>query len=96
MGKMAESFNTTVPCLEDELTQLILDDQIQARIDSHNKVHNHVRCSKDKMVGRKLGLKMTFQFQGQFGTWGTLHVSCDCKFHILNLNFICWKHVWST
>ena len=38
MGKMAESFNTTVPALEDELTQLILDDQIQARIDSHNKV----------------------------------------------------------
>lgn len=38
MGKMAESFNTTVPCLEDELTQLILDDQIQARIDSHNKI----------------------------------------------------------
>ena len=38
MGKMAESFNTTVPALEDELTQLILDDQIQARIDSHNKI----------------------------------------------------------
>lgn len=35
---MAESFNTTVTALEDELTQLILDDQIQARIDSHNKV----------------------------------------------------------
>lgn len=38
MGKMAESFNTTIPFLEDELTQLILDDQIQARIDSHNKI----------------------------------------------------------
>ncbi|CAB4013176.1 COP9 signalosome complex subunit 1 [Paramuricea clavata] len=38
MGKMAQSFNTTVPALEDELTQLILDDQIQARIDSHNKI----------------------------------------------------------
>ncbi|XP_028406609.1 COP9 signalosome complex subunit 1-like [Dendronephthya gigantea] len=38
MGKMAESFNTTIPALEDELTQLILDDQIQARIDSHNKI----------------------------------------------------------
>ena len=38
MGKMAQSFNTTVPALEDELTRLILEDQIQARIDSHNKV----------------------------------------------------------
>ncbi|XP_046855833.1 COP9 signalosome complex subunit 1-like isoform X2 [Xenia sp. Carnegie-2017] len=38
MGKMATSFNTTVSDLEDELTKLILDDQIQARIDSHNKI----------------------------------------------------------
>ncbi|XP_065343145.1 COP9 signalosome complex subunit 1 isoform X2 [Cloeon dipterum] len=38
MRKMAESFNTSVPALEDELMQLILDGQIQARIDSHNKV----------------------------------------------------------
>jgi len=35
---MAASFNTTVNGLEDELTILILDNQIQARIDSHNKV----------------------------------------------------------
>ncbi|XP_059476353.1 COP9 signalosome complex subunit 1 isoform X2 [Neocloeon triangulifer] len=38
MRRMAEAFNTTVPALEDELMQLILDGQIQARIDSHNKV----------------------------------------------------------
>jgi PCI domain len=38
MRKMSESFNTTVPALEDELMQLILDGQIKARIDSHNKV----------------------------------------------------------
>ena len=38
MRKMAESFNTTVTDLEDELMQLILDGQINARIDSHNKV----------------------------------------------------------
>ena len=44
MGKMAGSFNTTVPALEDELTQLILDDQIQARIDSHNKVMQAIYC----------------------------------------------------
>ena len=38
MTKMAEAFNTSLPALEDELMQLILDSQINARIDSHNKV----------------------------------------------------------
>ncbi|XP_037074697.1 COP9 signalosome complex subunit 1-like isoform X2 [Pollicipes pollicipes] len=38
LRKMAEAFNTTVPELEDELMRLILDGQIQARIDSHNKI----------------------------------------------------------
>lgn len=38
MRRMATAFNRTVPALEDELMQLILDGQIQARIDSHNKV----------------------------------------------------------
>ncbi|XP_013408510.1 COP9 signalosome complex subunit 1 [Lingula anatina] len=38
MGKMAEAFNTTVNALEDELMQLILDGQINARIDSHKMV----------------------------------------------------------
>ena len=38
MRKMAEAFNTTVTELEDELMQLILEGQINARIDSHNKV----------------------------------------------------------
>jgi COP9 signalosome complex subunit 1 len=38
MHKMAMAFNRTVPALEDELMQLILDGQIQARIDSHNKI----------------------------------------------------------
>ncbi|XP_066992136.1 COP9 signalosome complex subunit 1 [Anabrus simplex] len=38
MRKMASAFNTTVLALEDELMQLILDGQIQARIDSHNKI----------------------------------------------------------
>nr|CAD7577418.1 unnamed protein product [Timema californicum] len=37
MHRMADSFNTTVLALEDELMQLILEGQIQARIDSHNK-----------------------------------------------------------
>ncbi|KXJ28579.1 COP9 signalosome complex subunit 1 [Exaiptasia diaphana] len=38
MSKMARAFNTSVSRLEDELSQLILDEQINARIDSHNKV----------------------------------------------------------
>ena len=38
MQKMAEAFNTSLPYLEDELMHLILDNQINARIDSHNKV----------------------------------------------------------
>ncbi|KAK3091694.1 hypothetical protein FSP39_021926 [Pinctada imbricata] len=38
MRKMADAFNTTVLALEDELMQLILDGQINARIDSHNKI----------------------------------------------------------
>ncbi|XP_065829194.1 COP9 signalosome complex subunit 1-like isoform X2 [Oscarella lobularis] len=37
MTKMATAFNTTVAQLEDELTKLILDGQISARIDSHSK-----------------------------------------------------------
>ena len=36
---MASSFNTTVTDLENELMTLILEGQIQARIDSHNKVN---------------------------------------------------------
>ncbi|XP_075557516.1 COP9 signalosome subunit 1b isoform X2 [Dermacentor variabilis] len=38
MTKMAQAFNTTLGPLEEELMQLILDGQIQARIDSHNKI----------------------------------------------------------
>lgn len=38
MRKMAVAFNRSVSELEDEIMQLILDGQIQARIDSHNKV----------------------------------------------------------
>jgi len=34
---MAEAFNTNVMNLEKELSQLIMENQIQARIDSHNK-----------------------------------------------------------
>ena len=37
---MAAAFNTSVLSLEGELTQLILEGQISARIDSHAKVFN--------------------------------------------------------
>ncbi|XP_054565890.1 COP9 signalosome complex subunit 1 isoform X2 [Eptesicus fuscus] len=38
MRRMATAFNTTVAALEDELTQLILEGLINARIDSHSKI----------------------------------------------------------
>lgn len=38
MTKMAQAFNTSMRDLENELMQLILDGQINARIDSHNKI----------------------------------------------------------
>ena len=38
LNKMSASFNTSVISLEDELTQLILDGQISARIDSRKKI----------------------------------------------------------
>ena len=38
MHKMAQSFNTTVTQLESEVATLVMDGQIQGRIDSHNKV----------------------------------------------------------
>mmetsp|Transcript_29356 Transcript_29356/g.56342 ORF Transcript_29356/g.56342 Transcript_29356/m.56342 type:complete len:415 (-) Transcript_29356:242-1486(-) len=38
LSKMAAAFNTTVTGIEGELASLIMDNQIQARIDSHNKI----------------------------------------------------------
>lgn len=38
MNKMAKAFNTDVESLENEIFNLILDGQIHARIDSHNKI----------------------------------------------------------
>jgi len=37
LDKMAAAFSTSVPALENELTGLILDGQMNARIDSHNR-----------------------------------------------------------
>lgn len=44
LRKMAICFNTSLPELEDELMQLILDGHIKARIDSINKVSMVLRC----------------------------------------------------
>lgn len=53
LNKMANAFNTTVTSLEDELTQLILDGQISARIDSQKKVRLsnlfHLSSNKTKV-----------------------------------------------
>lgn len=49
MRKMAEAFNTTVPALEDEIMQLILDGQVNARIDSHNKVRDSLHVKVKSM-----------------------------------------------
>jgi COP9 signalosome complex subunit 1 len=38
MREMAKAFNRSVQALENEIMQLILEGQIQARIDSHNKI----------------------------------------------------------
>lgn len=52
MNKMALAFNTTVAALEDELTQLILEGLINARIDSHSKVYSsykaHIKHSNNQ------------------------------------------------
>ena len=49
---MAAAFNTTVPSLEDELTQLILDGQISARIDSNAKVNWNSRTQAISLTNR--------------------------------------------
>ena len=54
MNKMASAFNTTIPALENELMQLILDGLINARIDSQGKVTsscvNIWKARKNKIV----------------------------------------------
>lgn len=66
---MASCFNTTLVDLEDELMTLILDGQIQARIDSHNKVNGadfkpvslvllSLSWRRRKCLGSKLALSL--------------------------------------
>lgn len=68
MYKIATEFSTTVPALEDELTQLILDGQIQARIDSNRKIL--VTNRENKRISSQLGkiLLMIVEFGRRFIT----------------------------
>lgn len=53
LHKMATAFNTDVASLENELIALILDGQISARIDSHDKVRIYICgdvCSMNALV----------------------------------------------
>lgn len=60
MRKMSEAFNCTIFDLENEIMQLILDGQIQGRIDSHNKIlfaknadHRSLTFEKAITVGKE-------------------------------------------
>lgn len=50
LRKMATAFNTSLSALEEELTLLILDGQIQARIDSQNKVNWLINGISDRNI----------------------------------------------
>jgi len=52
MKVMAKCFNCSLPALEEEVVNLILEGQIRARIDSHNKVStaNIFLIRRDKKV----------------------------------------------
>ncbi|KAJ3318677.1 hypothetical protein HDU76_000759 [Blyttiomyces sp. JEL0837] len=53
INKMAAAFNTTVAELEPELAMLIIDNQVQARIDSHNKVLHVKKADQRSTVFEK-------------------------------------------
>jgi len=62
MKTMADSFNTTVGGLEKELERLIMEDSIQARIDSHNKVLI-ARTTDQRTSTFEKSMKMGSEFQ---------------------------------
>nr|XP_054500786.1 COP9 signalosome complex subunit 1 isoform X2 [Agelaius phoeniceus] len=62
MRKMATAFNTTVAALEDELTQLILEGLINARIDSHSKIL-YARDVDQRSTTFEKSLQMGKEFQ---------------------------------
>ncbi|XP_048871382.1 COP9 signalosome complex subunit 1 isoform X2 [Brienomyrus brachyistius] len=62
MNKMAMAFNTSVAALEDELTQLILEGLINARIDSHSKIL-YARDVDQRSTTFEKSLQMGKEFQ---------------------------------
>lgn len=62
MDKMADAFITSVPALEDELVNLILDGQIQARIDSYNKIL-YAKAVDQRSTTFEKALQMGSQYQ---------------------------------
>jgi len=62
LNRMAESFNTSVAGLENELMALILEGQIQARIDSHNKIL-YAKNMDERSVTFEKSLKMGQQYE---------------------------------
>ena len=81
MEKMARAFNTTVSKLEDELSNLILEGQIQARIDSHNKVN-----SKLTRWLKRRG-SFLFNFFLRLKCFRRIIYACMCVALLFDINF---------
>jgi len=62
LNTMADAFRTTVPALEKELSRLINDSKISARIDSHNKVL-YARTSDQRSATYDRAMQMGDEYQ---------------------------------
>ncbi|KAJ3129946.1 hypothetical protein HK098_007212 [Nowakowskiella sp. JEL0407] len=90
MNKMAKSFNTTVSQLEAEIATLIGENQIQARIDSHNKVLRIKKTDQRTQIFEK-ALKMSDEYQLQ--TKHTLLRMKLLRADLVELYTMSWKDV---
>jgi len=98
LNKMAVAFNTSVGSLEDELTQLILDDQISARIDSHAKVRRpcnskHINHVHNMYINANMILVILYSCLG-----GLAHVCdiCSDLIHFYLIKQVCFGNSDST
>jgi COP9 signalosome complex subunit 1 len=62
LNTMAQAFNTDVPILEKELAGLIMENSIQARIDSHNKIL-YARTTNERCNTFERALRMGEEYQ---------------------------------
>lgn len=62
LNTMAQAFNTDIPSLEKELSGLILEGSIQARIDSHNQIL-FARTTNQRSTTFEKALKMGEEYQ---------------------------------